>query len=40
MLCTQCKTTQMEPKELEQGLVVSACPSCHGTLVSLMNYRY
>lgn len=40
MLCTQCKTTQMEPKELERGLVASVCPDCQGTLVSLMNYRY
>jgi Zn-finger nucleic acid-binding protein len=40
MLCTQCKTAQMEPKELERGLVASVCPDCQGALVSLMNYRY
>lgn len=40
MNCIGCKNTALEPRELEQGLLVAGCPTCEGTLVSLMNYRY
>ncbi len=40
MKCPQCKGYELEPKELEPGLIVGACSKCNGTLVSLMNYRY
>ena len=40
MICPQCKGYQLEPKELEPGLVAGVCPKCQGTLISLMNYRY
>lgn len=40
MKCPQCKGYELEPKELEPGLIVGACSKCSGTLVSLMNYRF
>ncbi len=40
MHCSTCKNTQLEPQELEPGLIVASCPSCSGALVSLMNYRF
>lgn len=40
MYCSSCKSTQLEPKELEPGLVAATCSSCHGALVPLMNYRF
>lgn len=40
MHCTQCKTTHMEPKELEPGLIAAVCPACQGAVVSLMSYRF
>lgn len=40
MHCSTCKNTQLEPQELEPGLVAASCPSCNGALVSLMNYRF
>lgn len=40
MKCPQCKGYELEPKELEPGLIVGACIKCDGTLVSLMNYRF
>ncbi len=40
MQCPQCKGYQLEPKELEPGLVVGSCTKCQGALVSLMNYRF
>ncbi|MGB3611747.1 MAG: zf-TFIIB domain-containing protein [Cellvibrio sp.] len=40
MQCLTCKTTSLEPKEIEPGLLVAACPQCGGALVSLMNYRF
>lgn len=40
MQCSTCKNTQLEPQELEPGLVAASCPSCSGALVSLMNYRF
>lgn len=40
MYCSNCKNTQLEPQELEPGLIAAVCNSCCGTLVSLMNYRF
>lgn len=40
MKCCHCKTTSLEPKELEPGLLAAACPDCNGALLPLMNYRY
>ena len=40
MKCSTCQSAQLEPKELEPGLLVAACPKCEGSLVSLMNYRF
>lgn len=40
MRCPQCKGYELEPKELEPGLIVGACTKCSGALVSLMNYRF
>ena len=40
MDCPQCKGYQLEPKELEPGLVAGSCTKCQGALVSLMNYRF
>lgn len=40
MYCSSCKNTQLEPQELEPGLVAASCPSCKGALISLMNYRF
>lgn len=40
MQCLTCKTTMLEPKEIEPGLLVAACPQCEGALVSLINYRF
>jgi Zn-finger nucleic acid-binding protein len=40
MECPQCKGYQLEPRELETGLLAGACPKCDGALLSLMNYRY
>lgn len=40
MKCPQCKGYELEPRELEPGLIVGACGKCSGALVSLMNYRF
>jgi Zn-finger nucleic acid-binding protein len=40
MNCLCCKNIVLEPRELEQGLLVAGCPNCEGTLITLMNYRY
>ncbi len=40
MYCSNCKNVQLEPQELEPGLIVAGCPVCQGTLVSLINYRF
>lgn len=40
MQCSACKNEQLEPQELEPGLIAAVCNSCKGTLVSLMNYRF
>jgi len=40
MKCCNCKHVDLEPKELEHGLLAAVCPSCHSSLLPLMNYRY
>lgn len=40
MQCTCCKSSHLEPKELEPGLIAAVCPDCEGALISLMNYRF
>lgn len=40
MKCSHCKSVNLEPQELEPGLVAAVCPTCQGALVSLMNYRF
>lgn len=40
MECPQCKGYQLEPKEIEAGLLAGACLKCQGALIPLMNYRY
>jgi Zn-finger nucleic acid-binding protein len=40
MKCPQCKGYQLEPKEIESGLIAGSCVKCEGSLLSLMNYRF
>lgn len=40
MYCSNCKNIQLEPQELERGLIVAGCPNCQGKLISLINYRF
>src|SRR5690606_5331415 len=40
MHCTSCKGSNLEPQELEPGLIAAVCQQCEGALVSLMNYRF
>lgn len=40
MDCPQCKGYQLEPKEIEPGLIGGVCTKCEGALLALMNYRF
>ena len=40
MQCTQCQGYELEPQELEPGLIVAQCSRCEGALLSLLNYRF
>ncbi len=40
MRCCSCKKSDLEPRELEHGLLAASCPECQGALLPLMNYRY
>ena len=40
MFCAHCSNTRLEPRELATGLVAAVCPTCEGSLLSLMNYRF
>jgi Zn-finger nucleic acid-binding protein len=40
MQCPQCKGYQLEPRELEVGLIAAGCSKCKGIMLSMMNYRY
>lgn len=39
MQCPTCKTKELKPTKLEQGLPVMGCEQCQGALVSLLYYR-
>lgn len=40
MKCPSCKDVELNPRELEHGLIAAGCEKCEGALLSLMNYRY
>ncbi len=40
MNCPQCKGYQLEPVEIEPGLIAAKCSKCNGTQLPLMNYRF
>lgn len=40
MKCPRCKTTDLLPTMIEEFLPAMGCDSCHGSLVSLLHYRY
>ena len=40
MKCCNCNNIELEPTEIEKGLLVAGCPSCNSALLPLMNYRY
>ena len=40
MQCPRCKSGELVPSEVERGLVGAGCESCHGVLISLINYRF
>lgn len=40
MKCPHCRTTDLLPTMIEEGLPSMACGTCHGALVSLLHYRY
>lgn len=40
MICPTCPGYQLEPKELEPGMVVASCSKCNGGLLSLLNYQF
>lgn len=40
MKCPSCKGYELQPKELEPGLLAASCSSCKGSLLSLLNYRF
>jgi Zn-finger nucleic acid-binding protein len=40
MDCPQCKGYELEPTQIEPGLVAASCCKCNGVMLPLMNYRY
>jgi Zn-finger nucleic acid-binding protein len=40
MHCPQCKGYELEPVELETGLIAAGCLKCDGQLLSMTNYRF
>lgn len=40
MKCPRCKTPDLLPTMIEESLPAMGCDSCHGSLVSLLHYRY
>lgn len=40
MQCPNCNESELEPVELEDGLIGAGCPQCSGALLSLIQYRY
>jgi Zn-finger nucleic acid-binding protein len=39
MQCPKCKTPELRATRIEDDLPAAGCPTCHGTLVSLLYYR-
>jgi Zn-finger nucleic acid-binding protein len=40
MKCPHCKTPDLKPTMIEEGLPAMGCGTCHGSLVSLLYYRH
>jgi len=40
MKCPRCKTSDLLPTMIEEGLPAMGCGNCHGSLVSLLHFRY
>lgn len=40
MDCPQCKGYQLQPTEIDSGLIAGACLKCSGVLITLINYGY
>lgn len=40
MKCPACHGSDLEPKQLETGLIAGSCQQCDGALLSLINYRF
>lgn len=40
MECPHCKTSDLKPTMIEEGLPAMGCATCHGSLVSLLYYRH
>jgi Zn-finger nucleic acid-binding protein len=40
MKCPRCKTSDLKPTMIEEYLPAMACPTCQGSLVSLLYYRH
>ncbi|GAA3924599.1 hypothetical protein [Litoribacillus peritrichatus] len=40
MRCPQCHGHDLEPKQLENGLIAAGCQKCEGAMLSLINYRF
>jgi Zn-finger nucleic acid-binding protein len=38
--CPHCKTSDLKPTMIEEGLPAMGCGTCHGSLVSLLYYRH
>jgi Zn-finger nucleic acid-binding protein len=38
--CPHCKTSDLKPTMIEEGLPAMGCAACHGSLVSLLYYRH
>jgi Zn-finger nucleic acid-binding protein len=38
--CPHCKTSDLKPTMIEEGLPAMGCSACHGSLVSLLYYRH
>lgn len=39
MQCPKCRTIELKPTKMEEGLPVMGCPECEGSLLSLLYYR-
>jgi hypothetical protein len=39
MLCPKCRHIELQPTKIDDGLPAMGCPSCEGSLISLLYYR-